>query len=230
MTQDTRPERRDGRRLLGTTARRVAIAMFITALIPLVAGSFTARALLARVSATAFQPEFGAHLDQALGVYADLARSLKAEMRAEADAVASSPRLWAGAQARDQAAIDGELARAFVDHAALVELRLETCDGQPLGHRSRDKAVDPETERSLTVALTPFWISSESAPITPGPWASVEARATMFCTVAHGELDDATASAGVASTASAPPTMARLETAVPRTTRRMRAALAAPTL
>src|SRR5271166_2342097 len=109
MANETRP----GRSLLGTTARRVAYAIFITALIPLVAGTFTARALLARVSATAFQPEFGAHLDRALGVYADLAKALKQEMRAEAEAIAASPRLHAGAASHDRATIDAELARAF---------------------------------------------------------------------------------------------------------------------
>src|SRR4051794_12050369 len=45
------------KRILGTTARRVVYAIFVTALIPLVAGLFTARTIIARVSATAFQPE-----------------------------------------------------------------------------------------------------------------------------------------------------------------------------
>jgi signal transduction histidine kinase len=139
------------RRLLGTTARRVAYAIFVTALIPLVAGTFTARALLARVSATAFQPEFGAHLDQALGVYADLARALKQEMRAEAEAIAASEPLRAAAAARDRARLEAELARAFAAHPSLVELRIETCGGDPVARRARDRPVDPATERSLQV-------------------------------------------------------------------------------
>ena len=76
------------KRILGTTARRVVYAIFVTALIPLVMSLLTARAIIGRVSATAFQPEFGAHLDQALGVYADLAKAVKQQMRAEAEAIA----------------------------------------------------------------------------------------------------------------------------------------------
>jgi signal transduction histidine kinase len=135
----------------GATARRVAAAIFITALIPLVAGTWMARALIARVSATAFQPEFGAHLNQALGVYADLAKAVKGELRAEADVIAASTRLTTAASSRDRSAIDAELVRAFAAHPSLVELTLETCGGEPLGKRSRDHAVDPQTERSLTV-------------------------------------------------------------------------------
>ncbi len=139
------------RRILGTTARRVAFAIFVTALLPLVAGTLTARALLARVSATAFQPEFGAHLDQALGVYADLARALKQEMRAEAEAIAASEPLRAAALARDGGALDAALASAFAAHPALVELRVETCAGADLGHRARPTPVDPGAERTLSV-------------------------------------------------------------------------------
>src|SRR5262245_34497259 len=139
------------RRILGTTARRVSYAIFLTALIPLVAGTFTARALIARVSATAFQPEFGAHLDEALGVYADLARAIKQEMRAEAEAIAASEPLRAAAAARAGARLDAELARAFAAHSSLVELRVETCGGDLLARRARDKPIDPASERSLAV-------------------------------------------------------------------------------
>jgi two-component system, NtrC family, nitrogen regulation sensor histidine kinase NtrY len=139
------------RRILGSTARRVAMAIFLTALIPLVFAMLTARTILARVSATAFQPEFGAHLDQALGVYSDLARALKREMHAEAEAIAARGALRTAAAARDAPAIDAELARAFAAHPSLVELRVETCAGEPLARRARPDPVDPARERSLTV-------------------------------------------------------------------------------
>ena len=57
MSNDPSAPPRKKARILGTTARRVVYAIFVTALIPLVAGTLTARALLARVSATAFQPD-----------------------------------------------------------------------------------------------------------------------------------------------------------------------------
>ena len=78
-------------RSLGTTARRMVSAVLVTALIPLVFALLIARATIARVSATAFQPEFSVHIDQALGVYADLAKALKQTMRAEALAAIISP-------------------------------------------------------------------------------------------------------------------------------------------
>ena len=138
-------------RILGTTARRVVYAILITALVPLVASIVIARTLIARVSATAFQPEFGAHLDLALGVYADLARAMKREMRAEAEAIAASAPLRAAASARDRPALDAELARAFAAHPSLVELRVEACDGAVLARRAREAPVDPAKERALDV-------------------------------------------------------------------------------
>ena len=139
------------KRLLGTTARRVVIAILVTALIPLVSAVLIARAIVARVSATAFQPEFGQHLDQALGVYADLARALKQEMRAQAEAVAASERLRAAASSPRRAGLDAELARAFAEHPSLVELRVETCPGEVVARRAREAPVDPATERTLAV-------------------------------------------------------------------------------
>jgi signal transduction histidine kinase len=151
MRNDPSAPRRKVARILGTTARRVVYAIFVTALIPLLAGTLTARALVARVSATAFQPEFGAHLDRALGVYADLARALKQERRAEADAIAASEPLRVAAAARDRGALDAELARAFAAHPSLVDVQVETCGGEPLARRARERPVDPASERSLTL-------------------------------------------------------------------------------
>ena len=129
----------------------MAFAIFVTSILPLLAGTFTARALLTRVSATAFQPEFGLHLEQALGVYADLARAIKLQMRAEGDAIAATEPLRAAASARDRGALDAELGRAFAEHPSLVELRVETCGGALLAEHRRATPVDPAKERSHVV-------------------------------------------------------------------------------
>lgn len=138
-------------RILGRTERRVVVAILVTALIPLVASILIARTVIARVSAVAFQPEFGAHLDRALGVYAELATAIKQRMRAEAEAIAAAPPLQAAAFAAEPAALDAELARAFEGHPALVSLRVETCDGEARRARDRGRPVDPEAEKTLTV-------------------------------------------------------------------------------
>ncbi len=78
---------------MGRTERRVVLAVLVTALIPLVAVLFLARTMVAQVSAVAFQPEFGMHLDRALELYADLARVTKQSMRYETDAIALRPAL-----------------------------------------------------------------------------------------------------------------------------------------
>ena len=83
---------------MGRTERRVVLAVLVTALIPLVAVLFLARTMVAQVSAVAFQPEFGMHLDRALELYADLARVTKQSMRYETDAIALRPALeWRAA-------------------------------------------------------------------------------------------------------------------------------------
>src|SRR5271154_578736 len=86
-----------------------------------------------------------------------------------------------------------------------------------------DNAAGYTTACWLTVALPPFWISSARAPIAPSPAASVEARATIRLTVAHGEFDEATASAEVVPTARLPPAASAPTASVPSSVRPMRA-------
>lgn len=136
---------------MGRTERRVVFAVLVTAVIPLVAALFMARAMVARVSAVAFQPEFGVHLDRALGLYADLARVTKQSMRYEADAIALRPGLERAARASDKSAIETEFVGAMAEHASLVSLAVETPEGRVLGRRDREKPIDPAVERVFTV-------------------------------------------------------------------------------
>ena len=136
-------------RFFGTTARRVVYAILLTALIPLVAALLISRALIARVSDTAFQPEFGSRIEQAQGVYADLVKATKQALKWEAQAIAASEPLHLAAASGERAALDRELARLFKAHPALVELRVERCAGALVGQRRRP--VDVERERTLEV-------------------------------------------------------------------------------
>jgi len=142
-------------RFLGRTERRVISAILLTAMIPLVGSVLAARTVIARISATAFQPEFGEHLDRTLLVYADLVKAIKQSMRYEADAIAGSAPLRAAASTKDPAAarqaLEPELARQFTAHPTLVSLAVETGEGVVLAKRERDKPVDPAVERTLTV-------------------------------------------------------------------------------
>jgi len=136
---------------MGRTERRVVFAVLVTALIPLVAALFMARAMVARVSAVAFQPEFGVHLDRALGLYADLARVTKQSMRYEADAIALRPGLGRVARGGDKDAMETEFAGAMAEHSSLVSLSVEAADGRVAGKRERGRPVDPTMERVFTV-------------------------------------------------------------------------------
>jgi two-component system nitrogen regulation sensor histidine kinase NtrY len=140
-------------RWLGRTDLRVVFAILITALIPLVASAGFARTIVARISATAFQPEFGLHLDQALTVYADLAKSMKESLRHQAIAMAGSraardPAFFqAGGERREQLAA---LARA---HPNVFALRVERCSGEAAGAWARAAPIDATAERAFSVRL-----------------------------------------------------------------------------
>lgn len=138
-------------RIFGRTEQRVILAILITAVIPLVAAIFIARTVIARISATAFQPEFGAHLDQSLDVYADLVKAIKQGMRSEADAIAASPAVAAAVARGNRGEVDGALALQIEAHPSLVSLAVETEQGKSLAERARAQPVDPRTERTLTV-------------------------------------------------------------------------------
>jgi len=58
--------------ILGRTERRLAFAIVLTAVIPLIVSIYFANSLVDRTFAQVFTPELGEHLDQALGVYQDL--------------------------------------------------------------------------------------------------------------------------------------------------------------
>jgi len=138
-------------RILGRTERRVVSAILVTALIPLVAAILIARAVIQRVSAAAFQPEFSAQLHRSIGVYRELAAAIKQGMRFEADAIASSAALKDAAARRDAQAVEDELAALFKDHPALVSVEIETCGGDAIAKRDRGSPVNPAKERALTV-------------------------------------------------------------------------------
>nr|WP_240806904.1 ATP-binding protein [Polyangium spumosum] len=156
--------------------RRVVLAVLVTAVIPLVAALLLAREMVARVSATAFQPEFGAHLDRALGVYADLAKTIKQGMRYEADAIAMRPALVRVAKEEGEGRVSEELAREFVAHPSLVSLKLEDATGKVLGTHERDKPVDPLLERTLLVRRPLGEAGEEDGPFLVATFAAPNAR------------------------------------------------------
>ncbi|HVY46552.1 MAG TPA: ATP-binding protein [Minicystis sp.] len=138
---------------IGATARRITFAILVTALIPSVSTLVLARTIIRRITDTAFQPEFGQHLDQSLGVYADLAKALKGRMRAEADAIAETDALRDAAAARDRARMEKALGAALEEHPSLASAIVESCAGERLAMRERGP-IDRAKERAFTVRRT----------------------------------------------------------------------------
>ena len=137
--------------ILGRTERRLAFAIVLTAVIPLIVSIYFARSLFDRILAQALTPELGEHLDQALGVYQDLAKAIKDDMRHQADAIAAREPLRAAALLRHPPSIQQELDAAFPQYADLVSLGIALPDGTVIGKRDRGRPVDSATERELEV-------------------------------------------------------------------------------
>jgi len=129
----------------------LALAIVLTALIPLLAAIWLAESTVHTTSVKFFIPDVGAHLDKSLGLYQELARSVKALMRQEAAEIALRPGLRRAAVAGDPSALEAELKRAFAEHPSLVSLTVRDADGQTLAEVKRDKPLDPNHENQLEV-------------------------------------------------------------------------------
>ncbi len=134
----------------GRIQRRLALAIVLTALIPLLGAVYVARMAVVQASDRFFRPEVREWLDQSLDLYVDLARAEKAAMRAEATAFAASPRLLAAATAHDAGALAAELRRVVKGHPNLVSLSVVDGD-KTLAGADRGRPVDESREGTLEV-------------------------------------------------------------------------------
>ncbi len=160
--------------ILGRTERRLAFAIVLTAVIPLIVSIYFARSLFDRLLAQAMTPELGEHLDQALGVYQDLAKAIKDGMRHQADAIAAREPLRAAALLHHPPSIQQELGAVFPQYADLVSLAIALPDGTVLGKTDRGRPVDDATERELEV--TRPLADGDDAPQLVAVFATPRAR------------------------------------------------------
>lgn len=150
----------------GRIQARLALAIVITALIPVLVALWLGARYVRETGARYFVPEIGSHLDRSLGLYQELARTLKARMRAEASAVALSPRLRRAVAANDEAGIVAELRRQLDQHPSLVSLRVTAASGAVLGNVDRGRPLDPARENQLEVSEP---LGAEGEDIDDGP-------------------------------------------------------------
>lgn len=135
----------------GRIRRRLALAIVLTALIPLLAAVWLAESTVHTTSVKFFIPDVGAHLDKSLGLYQELARNMKALMRQEAAEIALRSGLRRAAAANDRNALQVELKRAFAEHPSLVSLSVKDPDGKLLAEVKRERPLDPTHENQLEV-------------------------------------------------------------------------------
>ena len=143
--------------------------MLMTALIPVLVAVWLGETTVRQTSARFFVPEVGARLDRSLELYQELARAVKASMRAEAALLGADEGLRSAVAGRDRAAIDRALARLFPGHPSLVSLTVRDGD-TPLGSVDRGRPLDPRIEnrfevvRSLLAKQEKAGLSQPKAP------------------------------------------------------------------
>jgi len=147
----------------GRIRQRLALAIVLTALIPVIVAISLAQTAVQHAGARFYLPEIGAHLDRSRGVYLDLARSVKALMGQEAAAIAERHSLRLAVQSRDHAAVQRELQRAFSEHGSLVTLSARDAEGRELGRVERERPLDSATENRWEVVRA---LSDTGAPAT----------------------------------------------------------------
>lgn len=150
--------------------RRLTIAMLVTALIPVTVAIWLAEKTIRDTSARFFVPEVGARLDRSLGLYQDLARSVKTVMRSQANAMAADDALARAVEARDERGVKQELARLFAQNQGLVSLSVR--DGERvLASVDRGRPLDPKKENRMEVARA-IGRGAPGGPAGPRPASS----------------------------------------------------------
>ena len=135
----------------GRIQARLALAIVLTALIPVLVAVWWGNKYVRETGARYFVPEIGTHLDRSLGLYQELARTLKARMREEGAAIALAPSLRRAVAQGQADAITVELKKQLTEHESLVSLSVASADGKLLASADRGRPLDPERENQLEV-------------------------------------------------------------------------------
>ncbi|HWA76969.1 MAG TPA: ATP-binding protein [Polyangiaceae bacterium] len=130
---------------------RLALAIVLTALIPVLVAIWWAQTTVRTAAARFYLPDIGVHLDRSLGLYQELARAVKAQMRQEAATIAERESLRAAVRAADRTRIELELRQGFREHPSLVTLAARDAEGRELSRVERDRPLDPARENRLEV-------------------------------------------------------------------------------
>lgn len=146
--------------------RRLSLAIVLTALIPMLGAIWLARSMVRQTSARFYLPEIGARLDQSLGLYQELARTVKGSMRNAANAIAANGTLRAAAAKGDVLVVKQEISRELPKYPSLVSLTVHDASGKVLSSVDRGRPLDPAQENKLVV--TRVLVDAAPLPDTGG--------------------------------------------------------------
>ncbi len=158
--------------------RRLALAIVVTAVIPLLVAVLLAGGMLRTATARFYTPEVGSHLDRSLGLYQELARTVKSAMRLEAAAIADKPEIRKAAAEGDRIALQAALRAQFKAYSNLVSLAVEDAGGTRIAFADRGHPLDPKKENALEVRrpLVSDPAADENAPELVAVFAADKAR------------------------------------------------------
>ncbi len=135
----------------GSIRGRLALAIVLTALIPVLSAILLARSMVTQTAERFFLPEIGQRLDQSLGLYWELATVTKTAMRAQATALAADPAMRRAAAGTDRAVLKEELEALIGRTPDGVSLIVVDADGRELARADRGRPLDESSEFGLQV-------------------------------------------------------------------------------
>ncbi|WP_394824204.1 sensor histidine kinase [Pendulispora albinea] len=148
-------------RIPGKTERRLALAILVSAILPLLMAMLLANSLFKQAVAIWFKPEWGQQLDRGVDIYKDYVKAIRDDMKHQAAAIAADEVLREAATHRNTELIEAQLDALFPRFPSLVSLQVLDPDHKLLATRDRGRPVDDTAELSLKV---PKPLSNDPAP------------------------------------------------------------------
>jgi len=161
--------------LTGRIRWRLTLATAAMAILPLLVAIVVARSMVSKAAERFYVPEIGVRLDQSLGLYQELAKTIKLAMRNAADAIAARQALRDAAIHGNAERLRDELNGQFASYPGLVSLTVVDAQGQVIALADRGRPVDDTREKQLVIerGLTS---DPENGPLLRAVFATDRAR------------------------------------------------------
>ncbi|HEY5956697.1 MAG TPA: ATP-binding protein [Polyangiaceae bacterium] len=155
------------------------LATATIAILPLLVAVGVAGSLVRQTAERFFIPEIGVRLDQSLGVYQELAKTIKLAMRHAADAIAAGQPLRVAAARHDLPGIRRQLEQQLPKFPGLVSLSVLDDAGSVMVAVDRGSPVDDETEKKLELDRS-LSDTDDSGPTLRALFVTARARLDEF--------------------------------------------------